>query len=1047
MKSEPEAELEPEAEPDSGSTGASMLPAELRRQFSALRARLWRTETFAAICGALALLTATYLLLFLSDRIWPTPSWIRVIFSVSGLLLAAVVIAPWIHRWHIKPRDTRTLSRMVQGRFRRLGDRLLGIVELSDPTTRPAHYSPALYHAAIRQVAEEARPFDFTEAVNRDPARRAGIALGVLGGCVLLLAVLLPAASWNVFLRWIQPTAAVPHYTLVRFASLPDLIRVPHGESFEFVGRVERLSFWNPSRVQVRVGDQPPISTTVSNQAFRVEIPGQVEEGTLSLRFGDSRGQVNIVPTLRPSLLSLVSEIIPPEYLRAPSRNQNVSSGTLTAVDGSRVRLTGEASRDLDSARLFGIGSNAIPLEVQGAEFRSEALDPSGMFQINLVWKDEFGLTNRAPWPLTIQLAKDLPPSVDLPGMQTEVAMLVNEVLEIDMNARDDFGLKEFGFHWQIVAGASITNAPQPQYYPFDIADTTRTNVSQSIGFSPPVLQVPANSVVELSLSANDYFPNRESVRSRIVRIHVLGIAEHAELVRQHLEAVMSQLEEVTRLEEAISAGTKEINAATAEELKSAETAEKLDDLNSDQLSAANELSELAWEGMHTLREAMRNPSIDDSMMSDWAEKFQAMQDLARQKMKEAAESLRAAAEHPGQREQKLGEAIEQEQDVLQALSDLQAEVNDDLDALQALTLAQRLRKLSAEEVDVREWLQKIVPSTVGLDPGDLPDRFKQANLQLAESQDSVQESAVAMQGEISRFFERTGKLNYGEVSESMKEQRTEEELRRIWGFIQGNISLQAIQQLDVWAERFIEWAEQLEPPKQEDSGDGGGDGGGEPPPGDDSLKHMLAFLRAREAEIKLKAQTTLLEQHRETVPDYPERAAELSDTQNNVWTGLDDIVGNSPEEIIQQFAREIQEKMETVTRHLDEPRTDAVTLDAEQETIHSLTDAINFINEQQQQQQQSQSAQSAQSAMEFLMQMAQQTSSLSQGMAMNPFGGGNLAGGDTDRASSEIDGDGRGRAGDERAAVKTLGTDNNLPTEFRRALEYFYEAIEQETP
>ena len=77
---------------ESESKSSLTLPEELRRQFDAVRSRLWAVETAAAVSCGVGALGASALVLFVSDRLWDTPVWARVgLFAVgaSGAALAA----------------------------------------------------------------------------------------------------------------------------------------------------------------------------------------------------------------------------------------------------------------------------------------------------------------------------------------------------------------------------------------------------------------------------------------------------------------------------------------------------------------------------------------------------------------------------------------------------------------------------------------------------------------------------------------------------------------------------------------------------------------------------------------------------------------------------------------------------------------------------------------------------------------------------------------------------------------------------------------------
>src|ERR1700735_3593 len=134
-------------------SAALQLPAALNRQFELLERRLWRMDAAVTATGALGALLLSLTFQFFSDRLWDTPHWLRLFFAIAGWLGFSLFAWRYATRWIWSRPTSRTLAVIVQKRYRRLGDRLLGIVELADPAARPSHYSQELCAAAIAQVA------------------------------------------------------------------------------------------------------------------------------------------------------------------------------------------------------------------------------------------------------------------------------------------------------------------------------------------------------------------------------------------------------------------------------------------------------------------------------------------------------------------------------------------------------------------------------------------------------------------------------------------------------------------------------------------------------------------------------------------------------------------------------------------------------------------------------------------------------------------------------------------------------------------------------
>ena len=175
------------------------------------------------------------------------------------------------------------------------------------------------------------------------------------------------------------------------------------------------------------------------------------------------------------------------------------------------------------------------------------------------------------------------------------------------------------------------------------------------------------------------------------------------------------------------------------------------------------------------------------------------------------------AAEGRGTASEEMADALQKAEDILQALEKMESKANQHMDDLQALTLAQRLRKVGGEEKEIGGQLLAIAPDTIGLLARDLPEKIKLFEQELdARTRAGAQKETDTLQGEISRFFERTQKPDYGQVSQEMKETHATDELDRLGGLIGNNIGIEASDNLGQWSGRFQKWSEKLEPPSSE---------------------------------------------------------------------------------------------------------------------------------------------------------------------------------------------------------------------------------------
>jgi hypothetical protein len=1019
------------------------LPQALRQQFAEVERRLWRAESTIAVGAAAGGLLLSFLALFALDRLWETPVWLRWTLSLAGLAGAGAAAAIWARRWIWGRRDLKALANLVQKTHRRLGDRLLGIVELANEERHFANFSPALYHAAIHQVAEESKEFDFRQSVSLAAAKKVALVAGLLAACVLLVFAVLPAAGWNALTRWALPGSSVARYALVTLDGLPGELIVAHGEPFEITASVHYRSFWKPRRVFGLWPRQPRIESAVAEGRIRLPVPGEVERGVLQVRVGDARAKVTVLPTYRPSLQELVARLQLPDYLQYPEQEQPVPNGALLAVEGSRIAFRGKVSRPLSAAQMQNGAAEPTPLKIDGQNFLTGQTQTEGAAEFTFNWQDNLGLTNSVPLRLSVQMQPDAAPVPEILDLPREIAVLNSDVLHIRLQARDDFGVRDFGLTWDLtdespqmaVATTEMkTVAPSPR----------DRSVEKAFLWSPSVLRIQPGSTVLLQGYARDYYPERERLRSAVYRIHILSPEEHAEMVRQKLEEVMAQVEEVTRLQEKVVAGLAEVK--DADKMPAAQQSSRLGQSKDEQLENAAHLDQLSRQGEQTVREAMKNPLLNEETIRQWSKSMQQWRQLSREKMPAAAQSMQQARQNPGADQAQTKDALQKADEILQALEKMESKANQHMDDLQALTLAQRLRKVGGEEKDIAGQLLASAPDTIGLLAHDLPEKLHLFEQGLTHHQGDAQKETQTLQGEISRFFERTQKPGYGQVNQEMKDTQAIDELDRLGGLIENNIGLQAWDNLGQWSARFQKWSDKLEPPS---SGQSGAANSGSGQKQNDLTEQLIALLRLRESEINLRDQTSVLDQNKGDPPSYKDRASALSASQDKLAGALDSIHQKTPLKDLAPAFSDTAGAMKDVAATLRQPQTGQPADAAEVKTIETLSDLINLINEQAQRPNQQPSSSSGDEAsdeeMQFLLQMMHQ-SSQGKPMSAQPATGLNRAGGTTDRAGNNPVGNAKGTAAGSRDVRQAAGVIQEAPTEFREALENYFHGIEQNT-
>jgi hypothetical protein len=619
--------------------------------------------------------------------------------------------------------------------------------------------------------------------------------------------------------------------------------------------------------------------------------------------------------------------------------------------------------------------------------------------------------------------------------------MLESDALRIETLARDDFGVRDLGLTWEVDSDAPLSGTATTEMKGM-IDAPDQQKAERVFRWSPQLLRIPAGTVVELEGFARDYFPQRPRSRTAAHRIRVLSAEDHAELVRQELEATLAQLEDVTRLQEKIAVNAEDVQAAT--NMPDAQKSARMGQAQDDQLQNAAQLKALSEQGERAVEEAMKNPIFKESAIQQWNATMEQWQKMSQEQMQEAAQSMQAAKQNSPRRNQDVAEAKQKAEDILDALQKMQSKANDHMDDLQALTLAQRLRKIGSQEKDIGGQLLGSAPDTIGLPAEDLPSKYKRLEFNLTKDEGHSEEETAKLQDELARFFERTKKPNYGEVTQEMKDSHVTDDLDRLTGLISANIAMDASASLSQWSERFASWGDKLEP-KDSSSGKGSSQSGKSD--STDMTKQLIALLRLRGQQLNVRDDANALEQNKGDAKEYAKQAQRLADRQQKIGATLEEVHQQTPVAPLDAPFHDAADAMSHAQVFLNKPETDKPADDAQVQTVDALTDLINLINEQAQRPKPKPSLSDSESAAEqmaFLLQAMKQ-GSLSQPMALRPATGLNQNGGEAHRAGKSLSGDANGKSGPNRNVGKASGTSENAPTEFRDALDNYFHGIEQQ--
>ena len=585
----------------------------------------------------------SYLLVFTLDRLWETPAWLRLgLLVAGGAALLLGVPLKW-HAWVWRQRRLEDAARLLRRTFPRLGDQLLGIVELARMDHAAAGRSERLVQAAMAQAADAVKDQDFSRAVPDARHRHWGWAVAGVLALAMTAFILVNAAARNALARWITPLRNVERFSFTKLEPLPARLVVPYAEAFDLPVRLSPDTEWSPGRGSGWIGIQPAVQAKLSSGVYPFVFPPQKQESPLALSVGDARKTVFVQPHTRPELVEIVVRMRLPAYLSYQSEPAiEVRGGSISVLKGSQAAFEAKASRDLASANLDGKMQ-----KVAGPKIVTDYEPVTVDSQREFTWKDKDGLTPREPLILKVRAVDDAAPRIMARRESQEEVVLDSEVVTFDVTAVDDFGVKQAGLSWvgsltrddgsTPVSGEKISAAGQPEKKELEARATfcaTREGV------------VP--QTIELRAWADDYLPGRKHTFSAAFILHVLNKTDHALWLTGQFGKWLEAAKESYEREQQLHESNKELRALSAAELDRPENRRRVLQQAAAENANASRLESLTQSGRSLVEQATKNDEFDAKKLESWAAMLKVLKDIAANRMPSVSDLLKQTAGAPG---------------------------------------------------------------------------------------------------------------------------------------------------------------------------------------------------------------------------------------------------------------------------------------------------------------------------------------------------------------------------------------------------------------
>lgn len=612
------------------------LPPVLEQKLSEFRKHVWIIKLTEGLLAAVFGLALSYVLVFILDRFMETPGWLRGTLLAAGAAVLGIGLPLKWHRWVWRQRRLEDAARLIRRRFPRLGDQLLGIVELAHLESGQGGRSETLVRAAMAQAADAVKDQDFTKAVPQARHRSWAYA------CVAVLALsvaalgLVPDAARNAAMRWLMPWRATERFTFARVDQVPERLVVPVAEPFDFRVALAKDTRWSPAEGTARLTGQDGIVAPLSAAAYPFSFPPQKKDTAIALAVGDVRKTVLVQPRPRPELTSLTAHLKLPTYLQYKTEPAlEIHSGSVSILRGAQASFEAKASRELAAAKMDDAAQ-----KVEADRLLTAFAPVEGSAERKFTWQDADGLTPRDPLLLKIQAVGDEAPRITARRETLEQVVLDSEVVAFDLNVQDDFGVKRIGLEWQGVdADDKITPAKGTKIAAMGAPE--KRDVEARATFCATRDGV-APQVIEVRAWAEDYLPDRKPSISASFILHVLNKTDHALWLTEQMGKWLGIARESYEREQQLHQTNRELRNLTAAELDRPENRHRVMQQAASENANADRLAALTQSGKQLVEQATKNPEFDAKRLESWATMLKSLKDIAAERMPSVADLLKA---------------------------------------------------------------------------------------------------------------------------------------------------------------------------------------------------------------------------------------------------------------------------------------------------------------------------------------------------------------------------------------------------------------------
>ncbi|HWP81840.1 MAG TPA: DUF4175 family protein [Bacteroidota bacterium] len=768
---------------------------EIRARLDSVRAKQNRVDLHSGTFSFLTLLLLLAASLTLAELTFGFSSAVRTVLTLTFvavllLLLGWFLVRPLLRRAGIiADKSDVQLAALVGSFFPAIADRLLNLLQLhQEAVSGKSLYSPELIDASFQDLAEAIQTTPFDRAVDHSVVTYARKNFFLIAGSVLMLTIVFPSRLYDATLRlvyfdreFVQP----PEYS---FEVWPGNKEVVKGEDVPISVRISSTTLSLPALrslpVQLRWQreGQERLETLLirpdSLGIYHATLTGLRTTTDYFVRLDDvesDRYRLTVVD--RPVIRSLRVRLDFPPYTKLPPRLQDEFVGDVSALPGTRVTITGTASKTLKESKLVFNGNSTHAMTTRGERFKTTfTLRSESSYSLEL--RDNEGLTNTNPIAYQLKLIPDEPPTVAIlfPGRNIDLAG--DKSLPLLIRISDDFGFSRLRLGYRLAHSRYEEISPIHKFVTIQLpADqSARADVRHVWDLSP--LKLVPEDIVEYFVEVfdNDVVNGPKSARSEYYLLRLPSLEEvFTDLNKgqdQSIDEMKQAIEEAKNLKEKLEAINQDLKKNKEfdwqQQKKVQEMAKKYSELQKKLENVQAKVDEL-------VDKMQQHNILSPETLEKYLELQQLMSELNSAELQQLLKQMQQAMQNVDKH---------QLQQVLQQMTfseeRFRQSIERTMNLLKRIQIEQKLDELKKRTEEIRQT-QKELEQQAAETSADQKRQSELAEQQsdLARKLTELEQRAAELEKRMEEFFAEMPFEKLRELNEAMRKQRVREQMQR----------------------------------------------------------------------------------------------------------------------------------------------------------------------------------------------------------------------------------------------------------------------------